>query len=327
MSEDDAGQDVLAGLEEEISTDEHAASFVQRAIVDYDPEQGGLQQAEQGAAYRLGFEYDDGGVDDFVAALRKLADEPAAGRLEALVIGAWGEDTHEGGAPILAALVEIAPKLPNLRALFLGDIVSEECEMSWIHQGDWGLLPAAYPKLEHLRVRGLATPSAFQSETLRSLVVQCGLPREAARRICAADLPRLEHLELWLGTPNYEGDVQVEDLAPLLAGKVFPQLRYLGLRNAEIVDAVCEALADAPIVERLEALDLSLGVLTDAGGQALLSNPALGQLRRLDLHHNFLSEAVRAQLLALEGEVDADAGDADEDNYGDEVYRYVSVGE
>lgn len=319
--------DGISGLEREISTHSHATTFAQRQIVDYEREQGGLDQASQGSAYRIAFDYDDGSVEDFVDVMRKLADEPAAAELQALVIGAWGEDTHEGGDPIVAGLVEIAPKLPQLRALFVGDIISEECEMSWIQQGDWGLLAGAYPKLEHLRVRGLVTPSPFQSETLRSLVVQCGLPREAARRICAADLPNLEHLELWLGTPNYEGDVQVEDLGPLLAGKVFPKLRYLGLRNAEIADAVCEALADAPIVERLEALDLSLGALSDAGGQALLSNPALSKLKRLDLHYNFLSDAVRQQLAALEPEVDADGGDAYEDSYDGEVYRYVSVGE
>ena len=319
--------DDLTGLEREISTHSHATTFAQRKIVDYEREQGGLPEASQGAAYRIAFEYDEGSVEDFVAALRKLADEPAASELQALVIGAWGEDTHEGGDPIVAGLLAIAPKLPNLRALFLGDIISEECEMSWIQQGVWGQLPGAFPKLEHLRVRGLATPSPFQSDTLRSLVVQCGLPREAARRICAADLPQLEHLELWLGTPNYEGDAQAEDLAPLLAGKAFPKLRYLGLRNAEVADDVCEALADAPIVERLETLDLSLGVLTDAGGQALLSNPALAQLKRLDLHYNFLSEGVRAQLAGLGPEVDASSGDAYEDSYGDETYRYVSVGE
>ncbi|GLY24951.1 hypothetical protein [Micromonospora sp. NBRC 101691] len=58
----------------------------------------------------------------------------------------------------------------------------------------------------------------------------------------ASELPALTDLELWIGTPDYGGDTEVADLAPLLAGERFPALRRLGLRNAEIADALVTAL-------------------------------------------------------------------------------------
>ena len=83
----------------------------------------------------------------------------------------------------------------------------------------------------------------------------------------------------------------MEDLAPILAGARLPALKHLGLRDAEIADEVAAALAGAPVVARLETLDLSLGTLSDAGAAALLAGQPLTHLRKLDLHHHFLSDA------------------------------------
>ena len=52
------------------------------------------------------------------------------------------------------ALIDARDRLTNLRALFLGDIISEECLISWIKHSDLTGLLAAFPKLEHFRVRG-----------------------------------------------------------------------------------------------------------------------------------------------------------------------------
>jgi hypothetical protein len=233
----------------------------------------------------------------FTRRLDALVEAPWAGEIRALVIGDWGA-SYENPPP-LDALVAAADRLTNLRALFIGDITPEECEISWINVDDVTPLLAAYPGLEVLRVRGGEEPEIqpLRHNALRELAFETGgLPAEVVRAVGESDLPELRHLELWLGTDNYGGDANVADLAGVLSGARLPKLEYLGLRDAEIADLVAGALAGAPVVGRLTALDLSLGMLSDVGAAALLSGQPLTHLRRLDLHHHFLSVEMMARL-------------------------------
>ncbi|CAM5584937.1 STM4015 family protein [Streptomyces hirsutus] len=90
-------------------------------------------------------------------------------------------------------------------------------------------------------------------------------------------------------------------------------------------------MASAPVVARLDVLDLSMGILSDEGAVALLGGQPLTHLKKLDLHHNYLSDPVRQRLtetlVAAGVEIDLAPDDAEE--YEDEgiVERYVSVGE
>lgn len=257
---------------------------------------------------------------------------PAAARVPGVVVGAWGPmfGEEKDAEPMIRALVAARDRLPNARALFLGDIVSEECEISWIEQGDLTPLYMAYPNLEHLGVRGsdglhlgtLALPD------LRTLVVQSGgLPGSVVRQVAAANLPELTHLELWLGTDDYGGDSTLDDLAPILAGDRFPKLQYLGLRDSENADAIAAAVARSPIIERIRVLDLSLGTLGDEGATALLESPAVARLEKLDIHHHYCSDAMVAKLQGIGIEVDAsEVQEPDEDRSGEES-RYVAVSE
>jgi len=162
---------------------------------------------------------------------------------------------------------------------------------------------------------------------LKSLIIQSGgLGANVVREVAAADLPELEHLELWLGEENYGGDATVADLAPVLDGGLFPKLKYLGLRDSQIADQIARAVATAPVVERIRVLDLSLGALTDEGAAALLDSPAIARLEKLDVHHHYCSEEMTAKLQSLGVEVDASERE-EPDVYGDEVWRYVAVGE
>ncbi|NED89773.1 leucine-rich repeat domain-containing protein, partial [Streptomyces sp. SID11233] len=91
-------------------------------------------------------------------------------------------------------------------------------------------------------------------------------------------------------------------------------------------------VATAPVVARLDSLDLSLGVLSDRGAEALLAAaPRLTHLRSLDLHYNFLTDEVRERLrTALEPAgvaLDLDEADAESWDDGDTTHRFVSVGE
>ncbi|WP_405859428.1 STM4015 family protein [Streptomyces sp. NBC_00090] len=257
-----------------------------------------------------------------------------AARVRALVVGGWDEAYETSSAPVVAALIAARDRLTDLRAVFLGDMTGEDCEISWIVQSDVTPLLAAYPALREFGVRGgteLAFPS-IRHDRLETLVVETGgLPAEVVRGIVGSELPALERLELWLGTDEYGGDSTTEDLAPLLAGTGFPALRRLGLCNSVIQDQVAAAVAGAPVVARIERLDLSMGVLTDEGAAALLDGQPLTHLTHLDLSHHYLSaamsERVRAALAPHGVTVVLDDPEEAEDDGDGEVYRYVAVAE
>ncbi|WP_305091827.1 STM4015 family protein [Prescottella sp. R16] len=254
--------------------------------------------------------------------------------VQAIVVGSWSDPYDTSSAEVVSALVAAAGEFPALRALFLGDMSFEDCEISWITQSDVTPLLTAFPRLEELRVRGgtqlALTP--VRHEQLRTLVIETGgLPGDVVRAVAASDLPALTELELWLGDENYGADSGIDDVAPILAGEKLPHLTHLALSNSEYEDDIAAALATAPIVPRLRVLDLSKGVLSDTGAEALLAGQPLTHLESLDLHHNYLTDGMRDRLrAALEPsgvQVNLDGDDADEYEYDGTTYRSVAVGE
>jgi hypothetical protein len=313
---------------------EHAETFAGHRVKDYDPEAGiKRSRAATPTAYRLTCE-DDGGdlLDEFPELLDRFLNEPGAAGTTGLVVGIWDYEgmMRSGNRVVVEALAAARDRLPGLRALFLGDIIRDECEVSWIRQGDVSPLLAAFPRLEHFKVRGsgLLTFGALRHDHLRALVLESGgLPEGILAELYAAHLPRLEHLELWLGSPDYGGIPDPVALVPLLRGRAFPRLRHLGLRNSTIADLVAQAVAFAPVLRRLEVLDLALGALGDDGARALLASPAVRRLGKLDIHHHYVSPEVVKQLKGLGIEIDA--GQAGEPHHfadGTE-YRYIAASE
>ncbi|GAA2703068.1 STM4015 family protein [Actinoplanes palleronii] len=253
---------------------------------------------------------------------------------ESLVIGSWGYAAFSP-API-EQLCAAAPRLPRLRSLFLGDIGAEECEISWMKVGDVSRLLTAFPLLETLQVRGgedFRFSGPVRNDHLRRLVVQSGgLGAGFTTAVLTSELPELTDLELWLGVDEYGGSTTLETLRPLLDGKLFPRLRRLALRNAENADEIATALAQAPVVARLEALDLAMGTFGDQGAAALLAGQPLTHLRELGLEFHYMSdETAQALVEALAG-VEVNVDDQQEpDEYEDDGVtiseRYTAVSE
>ncbi|KPC79406.1 cytoplasmic protein [Streptomyces sp. NRRL S-4] len=253
------------------------------------------------------------------------------GEVRALVFGAswYGADAYGDD---IEMLIEARSRLVNLEALFLGDVEFEECELSWIEQCDLTPLLEAYPRLRELGVRGskdLAFP-VIRHEGLRTLRFETGgLPAGVTRNIAASDLPSLEYLELWLGVEEYGCDTTLEDLRPFLDGGRLPSLKHLGLQNSRFQDEIAAAVAQAPVVARLESLRLSMGWLGDEGAEALLNGQPLTHLRFLDLHHHYLGDAMLLRVWdALEPQgvrVDLSKQGADSTEPDDE--RYTAAAE
>ena len=256
-------------------------------------------------------------------------------RVKALIIGNWIEDYDPSTEPSLgtAALIANAERFSALEALFIGDIDSEESEVSWITQNDPAPVLAAFPGLRVFGLRGTTELSMqpLKHGTLRELTFQGGgLPSSVAQAIAASELPSLADLELYLGERWYNGDSTPADYAPILEGRAFPALRHLALRNATIQDEIAAAIAHAPVVAQLETLDLSLGNLSDEGASALLAGQPLTHLKSLDLHHHFLSEEMMQRIwAALPGvKVNLDEQESpDIDDEDAEPRRYIAVAE
>jgi hypothetical protein len=306
----------------------HLTSFAGLPVLAFDP--GGELPADPAAvAWRVAVEDFEAPAGDFAELLTALVDRVPDGGIRALVVGEWGSSYAE--ALPLDLLISLAPRLSGLRALFLGELIFEECEISWLQQGDLTPLLQAYPELEILRVRGAEGLglTAGRHPALRELAFESGgLPAAVVRSVAACDLPAVERLELWLGTPMYGGDATIDDLGPILLGDRLPALRHLALCDASIADAVAAAVAVAPVTAQLDVLDLSMGEFTDEGAAALLGGQSLTSLTRLDLHYHFLSAPAQERIRAALPGVEVDLSDPQEGrHYDGELHRYVAVGE
>ncbi|MFD8299692.1 STM4015 family protein [Streptomyces bauhiniae] len=273
--------------------------------------------------------------EEWEDAFARFLDTVDTTRVRALIVGAWTDAYETDSSAVIAALLAARDRLPALRALFLGDLVMEEAELSWIQQTDVTGLLTGFPELAEFGVRGGTGLefTALEHAALRKLVVETGgLPVEVVRGVGGSDLPALEHLELWLGDSMYGADTTVSDLEPILSGTRLPALRHLGLRNSEIQDEIAAAVASAPVVARLRTLDLSMGTLGDEGAAALLDGQSLTHLGFLDLHHHYITEPLQQRLretlepAGVRLDLDEDNADSYENEDGT-VQRFVAIGE
>ncbi|GHO96987.1 hypothetical protein KSF_070350 [Reticulibacter mediterranei] len=261
--------------------------------------------------------------------------DPTSSTTTGFVFGMHDVDAEDYTVPIIEILIKHKDHFPHLTTLFLGDILSEESEISWIELSDISTLFTAYPQLEHFGIRGCASTytdtylhlGILNLEHLKTLVVETGsMDRSVVQDVLRSRLPALEHLELWTGSEAYEANCTVEDFAPLFTDKLFPHLCYLGLRDSEITNDLAIALSQSPLLEQLQVLDLSLGTLDDSGAAALLNCPAVHKLKKLDLHHHFCSDEMMQRLQTLDIEVDISKRE-EPDSWDGQEQRFVAVSE
>jgi len=286
---------------------DHLTTFAGLPVIEFTlPEEDGLR-AEippdvENWAWRIALDYrdDDAGYPELLEAFLAEVD---AGRVKALILGFWnGEDMETDSADAYVPLVERAERFPALEALFIGDMTSDQIEVSWIFQSDPSPVLAAFPGLRVFGLRGTTNleMAPLKHSALEELVLQGGgLPPQVVRAVGASELPALTELQLYLGSRWYNGVATAEDLAPILEGRAgFPGLRHLGLLDSDNQDDIAAAVAHAPVVAQLETLDLSLGNLSDAGAAALISGQPLSHLKKLDLHHHYLTEEMMQRVWA-----------------------------
>ncbi len=271
------------------------------------------------------------GYDDEVKVnehLENLSLHQNAKDLDTMLIGAWQDSYDSGPKEILKKLIALKGSFSGLRHLFLGDMDSEECEMSWIQQTSYSDFYEHFPLLETLGTRGGEGLHLGKIElpNLKNLVIESGgLSHTVIQDIVNSELENLEHLELWLGTEDYGCNITLEHLLPLIK-KPFPKLRYLGLKNYDHTSEIAKALLDIDFPSSLHTLDLSMGTLKDEGAEALYNNDRLLSLQHVNCRHHYLSDAWTEKLKDKFAEQKINLNDPAE-QYDDEEYYYVEIGE
>jgi hypothetical protein len=307
----------------------HRSTLCQKKVIEFPSDK---PQNPADIIYRIRIDW-----DDEITWLEKFTQFLALPNIEkttGLVVGSW-ETEYPQGPPdqVIQALVASREQLPHLEILFLGDITCEENEISWIENTDVSPLLTAFPTLKYFGVRGADGLSlgGLNHENLETLVIETGgLPGRVLREVINGHLPNLKHLELWLGDENYGFNFGIEDLQPIFEGQNFPNLTTLALKDSEIADEIAKAIVNAPILDQLEVLDLSMGTLGDEGAEALVQSERVKKLKALNLSHHYCSDEMMNKLASLPIEVDLsdqEAEDVYEYNGKTHHERYVAVSE
>ncbi|MBP2655815.1 MAG: hypothetical protein H6Q73_3384 [Firmicutes bacterium] len=273
--------------------------------------------------------------DDEVTLEKKLADyieEHVSYDLPAITIGHWNDAYDTSPEPVINYLIANKAKFPNLKKIFLGDIDSDECEVSWIIHTDAAPLINEFA-LEEIIIKGangLRLKNAA-SNTLKELtIISGGLASNTLNDIAEATIPNLEHLELYLGVDDYGFDGDISTLEPFMQRSNFPKVTYWGLKNSEIADEICERVLASDILPGLEVLDISLGTLSNRGAELILENmDKLAHLKTLDLTYNYVSDELLEKIIAKGSELNIEVLCSKEDVYNedDEDYRYPYITE
>jgi uncharacterized protein (TIGR02996 family) len=326
-----ASGDEAANLKKQIAR--HLKSFKDALLGDL---ADALDEEELKVEWHLGFirtarvgqkDYDSD--RDIAELVKELLAHPSARFIRGLTIGMAHFDDENDYADVIEGLTEALTGLggsKTLQDLFIGDFeYPDDTEISWSHLHDLSPVLKLLPNLRSLRLRGgSAELGNIDLPELREFTVETGgLPLSALKSIAAAKWPKLERLEVWFGQDNYGGEGGLEDIQPILDGKGLPNLKALGLCNAEFVDELCKVLPKAKVLPRLERLDLSQGTMSDEGARILAeSAAAFAHLKHLDFTRNTLTGEGERAVAKLCPSVSA----GNQREY-DEDYRYSAVGE
>lgn len=278
-------------------------------------------------------EWDEGGksaetlVDDILA-------DPEFGELDEVIIGCWGEAFEDDCQPIIDGIIENKEKFSHIKKLFIGDMDFEDCEVSWIIQGNYSKLWEAMPQLTEFTVKGSTDLELGDIDlpNLKSLEIICGgLPTDVIKSVQNAKLPNLERLVLYIGVEDYGFDGSAEDIQKLLEKSDFPKLKYLGIVDSEIQDELTEVVLNCKYIDKIETLDLSFGTLTDKGGDLIAGKIGdFPNIKKIEIEHHFLSdegiERLKAAVSAAGKEIRIEDQQESEE-YEGEIYYYAMLTE
>jgi len=187
--------------------------------------------------------------------LKLLLKDSQATNLTALVccIPSVNFSYNQGITYIIDILFNAYEQLKSLKALCL------DYSQGWISLGDISAILKAYPKLEVLQISGghSLDVSPLKHHHLKTLILDTQLTEYTISQICQLELPALEYIDFCFGDNCYSRhQPDAQELMPILSGKLFPNLKYLGIRGGKDYNKIASAVARSIIVNRLLVLDL-----------------------------------------------------------------------
>lgn len=275
-------------------------------------------------------DYEDGKTAETMVG--EILADPEFQNIDKLIIGDWGGAYEDSCQALLDDIADNADKFSHITSLFVGDMDYEECEISWIIQGDYSRIWEAMPQLKEITVKGSTDLKLgkIKHSNLESLTIICGgLGSDVIKEIEEAELPELKKLLVYIGSENYGFDGNADTVRSLLANSDFPELEYLGIADSEIQDELTAVVLDCKYIDSITTLDLSCGTITDKGGELLLKKlPELKNLKKLDLSYNYLSDEMKEKLTAAAPAVEMDLSDSQEaDEWDGELWYNAMVTE
>lgn len=299
-------------------------------VVQFDPE--GEKPDYENKIYRLGFNWDN---EVMLSELfDKFLENDEVNESQGISFGPDCEECSEFYKSANDRIIELKDQFPKLRFMFLGEMIGEESELSWIGQGDVGApILEAFPALEDLRARGgvdygddTLRFSACRHICLENLVLQtCGMPKDTIVGLQESVFPELKQLEIWPGDEDRGRTCGVEDIVKLAEVNPFPKLETLAIKNYDQVTELVPALADTPMLKQIKHLDLSEGTLQNAAVPSLLDHPSYQALETITVKHHYMSAENADKFNAVEGRHSSEREEADE--WDDRLHYYVGVSE
>ncbi len=276
---------------------------------------------------------------EMARALQALLEHPAGRHVRSLTLGLPPQpsgDIEWNFDGLLAAITAAGP-LPFLELLDLTPDAQHMDQDSWRRLGDFEPVWDAVPRLKVLKAKG-SQGSDSNGPTIRfgdivaprleQLIIESsGLAEAAPLDLGRAHLPALTHLELWFGQPDYGCTATIESLTGILSGQGLPKLTRLGLCNSEWELELLEAVKAAPLLKRLQVLDLSKGVLCRDAAAYLLKHEASFRHLTLVLGENYLLPDDVTRLAAAFPKAQLDEQRELEGELDDPYARYTAVGE
>lgn len=275
-----------------------------------------------GKSKKYQYDYDDYDEGKGPATMvEEILADPEFPQVTQLIIGSWGSACEDDCQEILDGIRANKDKFAHVESLFVGDMDYEECEVSWILQGNYSDFWEAMPQLKELTIKGSMdlVLGDIVHQNLEALTIICGgLPVSVIQSIKKAKLPGLKKLVLYIGIENYGFDGNKDTIKALLEESDFPKLEYLGIEDSEIQDELAEVVLESKYMKQLHTLDLANGTLTDKGGELLLGKlPSYPNVKVLDVHYHYMSEEMEEKLKALPIEVDTSESNEPEEYRGE----------
>jgi uncharacterized protein (TIGR02996 family) len=241
-----------------------------------------------------------GAAEDLALTLDELLELPAARLVESIALRC-------GRGPVDAIRVLVKRHPTHLRELELDGVLADLAPV-------W----RAVPPLRKLVVSPRLAAPNHERDTTEPAVAS-----PVVRAIAAVPGAALQRLDIDLDEVG-----TLDDLAPLLARTDLPALTHLRLRNSAETPSIVTALAAAPLAAQLEVLDLGQRILHHADYLALIARRAqFPRLRELWVNTLYpvggtelaaaFPRIVKSPVRHMEGEVDINAPDEDDEHYDD----------